>query len=914
MNRPTPSPSEEGSIAGRARSNVPLLGRVRGSTRKLFVGEILPLLALVFSPLALLHAADAPKKILPLPGEVFQVQGHTAFVILPQTKSTNSAIPWVWYAPTLKGLPGNEEKWMFERFTQAGIAIAGIDVGESYGSPDGRKLYSALHDELTQHRGFATKAVMLGRSRGGLMTLCWAAENADKVAGFAGIYPVCNIASYPGVTNAASAYHFTPDQLAARLTDHNPIDRLDSLAKTGVPLFAIHGDVDQTVPIETNSGEMRKRYEALGGKMQLIIPPGQGHNMWNGFFQCQELVDFVIAEARHPQLTLTSPIDHQVVQRQVDNNGSIVIGGFMATGEAQPTVLEARITADGEIGEWKKLVTTFQKSAFRATLKLPAGGWYRLEIRALNGDKIVGEATVEHVGVGEIFVVAGQSNSANHGEEKQSTQTGKVATFNGKRWQLSSDPQPGASGGGGSFLPPFGDAIAKRFNVPVGFIACGIGASSVREWLPKGAKFPNPPTITSRVQQLSSGEWESKGEAFEMFVSRMKQLEPHGFRAVLWHQGESDANQADTTRTLAGKLYREYLGKLIRDSRRDIGWTPPWFVAQVSYHVPGDEASPDIRSAQTSLWKDGVALEGPDTDALKSEWRENGGKGVHFSGAGLREHAARWVEKVATWLEQQIQLPADGLILDLDAERGVTIEDGDRVSLWQNQVARFVARDFVKRDEGRKEAGSGRPTLRKDIKELNGHSALVFRGQELACMNEDAFDDLTRGGGCTWLAVLSAHDQQVGLKDVNSIFGNLKNGGNFEGLWANFTDDNIAWWGARNGVTFGRFDKNNPQLLGPKFEKGKFYVVAGRMAAGTGNVKLELFVNTATPVSSAEIPVNTKANPSKLAIGQERDAINHPGHESFDGEIARFQIYARPLDEAELKSKMCELRERYGIR
>ena len=70
MNRPTPRPSEEGSIAGRARSNVPLLGRVRGSTRKLFVGEILPLLALVFSPLALLHAADAPKKILPLPGEV----------------------------------------------------------------------------------------------------------------------------------------------------------------------------------------------------------------------------------------------------------------------------------------------------------------------------------------------------------------------------------------------------------------------------------------------------------------------------------------------------------------------------------------------------------------------------------------------------------------------------------------------------------------------------------------------------------------------------------------------------------------------------------------------------------------------------------------------------------------------------
>ncbi len=282
-----------------------------------------------------------------------------------------------------------------------------------------------------------------------------------------------------------------------------------------------------------------------------------------------------------------------------------------------------------------------------------AGGWWRLEVRVSHGGKEIAHGGVAHVGVGEVFVVVGQSNSANHGEEKQSTQTGKVVTFDGQHWQLANDPQPGASGGGGSFLPPFGDAMAKQFNVPIGFVACGIGASSVRDWLPKGAKFPNPPTITRRVEQLTSGGWESKGEAFEMLVSRMNQLGPLGFRAVLWHQGESDANQTDATRTLPGKLYREHLEKLIRDSRREIGWTPPWFVAQVSYHVPGDEASPDIRAAQTSLWKDGVALEGPDTDALKSEWRENGGKGVHFSGPGLREHAARWAAKVAPWLERR---------------------------------------------------------------------------------------------------------------------------------------------------------------------------------------------------------------------------------------------------------------------
>ena len=33
---------------------------------------------------------------------------------------------------------------MFEKFRDAGIAVAGVDVGESYGSPAGRKLYTAL--------------------------------------------------------------------------------------------------------------------------------------------------------------------------------------------------------------------------------------------------------------------------------------------------------------------------------------------------------------------------------------------------------------------------------------------------------------------------------------------------------------------------------------------------------------------------------------------------------------------------------------------------------------------------------------------------------------------------------------------------------------------------------------------------
>ena len=244
-----------------------------------------------------------PAKALPLPGETLLISGHAAFLILPkvdtQPDNAGTGMPWVWYAPTLPGLPGPEERWMFERFLNAGVAIAGIDVGESYGSPEGRTLFSTFHTQLTEQRKFAPRPVLLGRSRGGLMTLGWAVENADKVAGFAGIYPVCNVTSYPGVKNAAGAFRLTPEELTAKLPEHNPIDRLAAMAKSKVPLFAIHGDVDQVVPLEANSGEVKKRYERLGGKMELIVPEGQGHNMWVGFFQCQELVDFVIAHARN---------------------------------------------------------------------------------------------------------------------------------------------------------------------------------------------------------------------------------------------------------------------------------------------------------------------------------------------------------------------------------------------------------------------------------------------------------------------------------------------------------------------------------------------------------------------------------------------------------------------------------------
>ncbi len=242
--------------------------------------------------------ASKPDKKLPLAGEVFMVRNHVAFIIPARNVVPDKPIPWVWYAPTLPNLPGDAETWMFEKFTAAGIAIAGIDAGESYGSPEGCELYSALYEELTARRGYSAKPVLLGRSRGGLMTLSWAVNNPDKVGGWAGIYPVCNLSSYPGLDRAAPAFGLTTDELQNRLSEFNPVDRITALAKAKVPLFAIHGDVDTVVPLEQNTGLMKSRLEEQNGSIELIVPKGQGHNMWDGFFQCDELVTFVIRHAR----------------------------------------------------------------------------------------------------------------------------------------------------------------------------------------------------------------------------------------------------------------------------------------------------------------------------------------------------------------------------------------------------------------------------------------------------------------------------------------------------------------------------------------------------------------------------------------------------------------------------------------
>ncbi|MGK0186478.1 MAG: alkaline phosphatase D [Verrucomicrobiales bacterium] len=237
------------------------------------------------------------------------VDGHSGFLLKPNAHwPGEKATPWVLYAPALPAYPGKEEHWMLRRLLLAGIAVAGIDVGESQGNPDGRRIYSAFYDQLTNDHGLTVKACLLARSRGGLMLYNWAAENPDKVAAVAGIYPVCDLRTYPGLEIAANAYGMDIAEFEQSLSLHNPVDRLAPLAKARVPLLHIHGDKDKLVPYAENAIAVRDRYRALGGSMQLVTAEGQWHNMWEGFFQCEELIAFLLEHCRAQAEAASSPV------------------------------------------------------------------------------------------------------------------------------------------------------------------------------------------------------------------------------------------------------------------------------------------------------------------------------------------------------------------------------------------------------------------------------------------------------------------------------------------------------------------------------------------------------------------------------------------------------------------------------
>jgi predicted esterase len=255
---------------------------------------VLSIQSTLFFTILLALPAVAQDRV-PKTAETFEIDGHKAFVYAAPRPAEGR--PWVWYAPTLKGVSLVQRTLYFESLMNAGIGIAGFDLGEVRGAPGSTAKFTRFYDEMVR-RGWSPKPILLGQSRGGMMMLAWGTRNAGKVRAFVGVYPVCNLASWPLKNSKAATladFALTEMELVARLGEFNPVDNLQGLLSNKVPMFVVHGDSDVVVPYDDNTRLLKERYQAGGGSITVKVIPGEGHKVSPAFFECQELVDFVIA-------------------------------------------------------------------------------------------------------------------------------------------------------------------------------------------------------------------------------------------------------------------------------------------------------------------------------------------------------------------------------------------------------------------------------------------------------------------------------------------------------------------------------------------------------------------------------------------------------------------------------------------
>ena len=243
---------------------------------------VLFLVALAFSPV-LGQTADFPGKKSTWHNYArydFKIGDADCLVVKP--RKTAKGKPWVWRA----------RFWGHEPQTDLALLGKGwhvvyCEVGGLFGSPKAIERWDRFYEFLTILHEFSKKAALEGMSRGGLIIYNWASNNPTKVTAIYGDAPVCDFKSWPGGKGKSkgspgswkqclASYGFNESQaLAFR---GNPIDRLEPLAKAGIPILHIVGDADSVVPITENSNIIEKRYRALGGTIKVIHKKGIGHH------------------------------------------------------------------------------------------------------------------------------------------------------------------------------------------------------------------------------------------------------------------------------------------------------------------------------------------------------------------------------------------------------------------------------------------------------------------------------------------------------------------------------------------------------------------------------------------------------------------------------------------------------------
>jgi hypothetical protein len=327
-----------------------------------------------------------------------------------------------------------------------------------------------------------------------------------------------------------------------------------------------------------------------------------------------------------PAIGITSPRAYQVVQRGDDNRADIVVRGHKG-GFAGP--LEVRWGA----GPWVR-VQCRRHASFRVRLKGCPAGQATLVVRSVRRPSLV--VRRPWVGVGDIYVVAGQSNASGRGLSlaRASHPSLRASLFgNDDRWKSLADPTDSPAGqrdavsadraAGGSVWPLVATDLMRSQGVPVAFIPCAKGTTAIARWL-RDAVAPSARTT--------------------LYGSMLRRIRAAGgrVRAVVFWQGERDARILTP-----GPKYEEALTRLAADVRADFG--APLVVANIGdycadrYTRGGIDS---IRLAQQAAWRTS-----PDVAPGPLLYDIDLGGDVHVRGsADQRTAARRWAAAILAGL------------------------------------------------------------------------------------------------------------------------------------------------------------------------------------------------------------------------------------------------------------------------
>lgn len=315
-------------------------------------------------------------------------------------------------------------------------------------------------------------------------------------------------------------------------------------------------------------------------------------------------------------LSVTDPVQYRVYQRRTSSVGDIRITG---TYTGTPGPIEASFNG----GAWQRICDRPADGAFNGVLTDQAVGQGTLSVRWIgNGGNTVNVSTV---GIGDIFIIAGQSNAVGMtaGNQSYSHATLKACMLgNDYAWKELADPVDSSTGqvdtvstdsAGGSFYPPLATSHMASQGCPVAFVPCAKGGSQISDW-----------AVPSNHLDRST-LWGSM---------LYRTLQVGGARCVLWWQGESDVINA-TTRT----VYNNALDAVVNTFYTDAGVKFMVCTLEDMSNAgvwTGDEST--INLAIGDAWSDNSnVLHGPDLQTL---WTPSGD--IHYSSAQAAAIAGYW--------------------------------------------------------------------------------------------------------------------------------------------------------------------------------------------------------------------------------------------------------------------------------